>query len=84
MDIVADLVGVTLGPKGRNVVLQNKYGPPKIVNDGETVLKQVVCTFSLTSFALCFIHPIITMTYNLFLHKVEQLEQLKCVLVMHL
>lgn len=39
---VAELIGVTLGPKGRNVVLQNKYGPPKIVNDGETVLKQVL------------------------------------------
>lgn len=38
---MAELVGVTLGPKGRNVVLQNKYGPPKIVNDGETVLKEV-------------------------------------------
>ncbi|KAG6429827.1 hypothetical protein SASPL_107881 [Salvia splendens] len=37
---VAELIGVTMGPKGRNVVLQNKYGPPKIVNDGETVLKQ--------------------------------------------
>lgn len=41
VNLVADLVGVTLGPKGRNVVLQNKYGPPKIVNDGETVLKEV-------------------------------------------
>ncbi|EEF47654.1 rubisco subunit binding-protein beta subunit, rubb, putative [Ricinus communis] len=39
--MVAELVGVTLGPKGRNVVLENKYGPPKIVNDGETVLKQI-------------------------------------------
>ncbi|XP_057477663.1 chaperonin 60 subunit beta 4, chloroplastic-like [Actinidia eriantha] len=39
--LVAELVGVTLGPKGRNVVLQNKYGPPKIVNDGETVLKEI-------------------------------------------
>ncbi|KAK6133994.1 hypothetical protein DH2020_032270 [Rehmannia glutinosa] len=38
---VAEVIGVTLGPKGRNVVLQNKYGPPKIVNDGETVLKQI-------------------------------------------
>ncbi|KAD2393481.1 hypothetical protein E3N88_40458 [Mikania micrantha] len=35
------VIGVTLGPKGRNVVLQNKYGPPKIVNDGETVLKEI-------------------------------------------
>lgn len=41
VDLVADLVGVTLGPKGRNVVLPNKYGPPKIVNDGETVLKEI-------------------------------------------
>jgi chaperonin GroEL len=37
VDLVARLVGVTLGPKGRNVVLGNKYGPPKIV-DGETIL----------------------------------------------
>lgn len=41
VDLVANLVGVTLGPKGRNVVLSNKYGPPKIVNDGETILKEV-------------------------------------------
>ncbi|XP_050372669.1 ruBisCO large subunit-binding protein subunit beta, chloroplastic isoform X2 [Argentina anserina] len=41
VSMVAELVGVTLGPKGRNVVLQNKYGPPKIVNDGETVLKEI-------------------------------------------
>lgn len=38
---MSNLLGVTLGPKGRNVVLENKYGPPKIVNDGETVLKEV-------------------------------------------
>ena len=47
--MVAELLGVTLGPKGRNVVLPNKYGPPKIVNDGETVLKEVF-------FFLLFIH----------------------------
>ncbi|KAG6472780.1 hypothetical protein ZIOFF_070258 [Zingiber officinale] len=41
VDLVANLVGVTLGPKGRNVVLSNKYGPPKIVNDGETILKEI-------------------------------------------
>ncbi|MCO5607576.1 hypothetical protein L7F22_061773 [Adiantum nelumboides] len=38
---LADLVGVTLGPKGRNVVLESKYGAPKIVNDGVTVAKEV-------------------------------------------
>ncbi|KAI3734054.1 hypothetical protein L6452_13515 [Arctium lappa] len=41
VNMVAELIGVTLGPRGRNVVLQNKYGPPKIVNDGETVLKEI-------------------------------------------
>ncbi|KAF3774397.1 Chaperonin 60 subunit beta 4 [Nymphaea thermarum] len=41
VDLLANLVGVTLGPKGRNVVLQNKYGPPKIVNDGVTVCKEI-------------------------------------------
>ncbi|CAI8598193.1 unnamed protein product [Vicia faba] len=37
---LADLVGVTLGPKGRNVVLESKYGSPKIVNDGVIVAKE--------------------------------------------
>lgn len=40
---LADLVGVTLGPKGRNVVLESKYGAPKIVNDGVTVAREVKC-----------------------------------------
>ncbi|KAK2429568.1 hypothetical protein P8452_43163 [Trifolium repens] len=35
VDSVAELLGVTLGPKGRNVALHNKCGPPKIVNDGD-------------------------------------------------
>ncbi|KAK9123294.1 hypothetical protein Sjap_012896 [Stephania japonica] len=38
---LADLVGVTLGPKGKNVVLESKYGSSKIVNDGVTVAKEV-------------------------------------------
>ena len=37
----SQVVGVTLGPKGRNVVLETKYGSPKIVNDGVTVAKEV-------------------------------------------
>lgn len=44
---LADLVGVTLGPKGRNVVLESKYGSPKIVNDGVTVAKEVCFLLSL-------------------------------------
>lgn len=38
---LARVVGVTLGPKGRNVVLENKYGSPRIVNDGVTVAREV-------------------------------------------
>ncbi|KAI8105571.1 hypothetical protein M9434_000155 [Picochlorum sp. BPE23] len=41
VDKLASVVGVTLGPKGRNVVLESKYGSPKIVNDGVTVAKEV-------------------------------------------
>jgi chaperonin GroEL len=46
---LADLVGVTLGPKGRNVVLESKYGSPKIVNDGVTVAKEVMLLLLLTT-----------------------------------
>ena len=38
---LADTVKVTLGPKGRNVVLDNKYGAPLITNDGVTIAKEV-------------------------------------------
>ncbi|KFM24710.1 RuBisCO large subunit-binding protein subunit beta, chloroplastic [Auxenochlorella protothecoides] len=41
VDKLASVVGVTLGPKGRNVVLETKYGSPKIVNDGVTVAREV-------------------------------------------
>nr|ASQ39805.1 chaperonin GroEL [Glaucocystis sp. BBH] len=41
MDILAKAVSVTLGPKGRNVVLEKKFGPPQIVNDGVTIAKEI-------------------------------------------
>lgn len=41
VDKLASTVGVTLGPKGRNVVLESKFGSPKIVNDGVTVAKEI-------------------------------------------
>jgi chaperonin GroEL len=34
IDLLAEAVAVTLGPKGRNVVLEKKFGAPQIVNDG--------------------------------------------------
>src|ERR671939_749440 len=38
---LANTVKVTLGPRGRNVVLDKKYGPPTITNDGVTIAKQI-------------------------------------------
>ncbi|MBN1629670.1 MAG: chaperonin GroEL, partial [Thermoleophilia bacterium] len=41
VDKMADAVKVTLGPKGRNVVLDKKYGSPVITNDGVTIAKEI-------------------------------------------
>ena len=41
VDKVADTVKITLGPKGRNVVLDKKYGAPLITNDGVTIAKEI-------------------------------------------
>lgn len=41
VDCVADAVKITLGPKGRNVVLDRKYGTPLVTNDGVTIAKEV-------------------------------------------
>ena len=41
MDILTEAVAVTLGPKGRNVVLEKKFGAPQIVNDGVTIAKEI-------------------------------------------
>ncbi len=41
IDIMADTVGVTLGPRGRNVVLDKKFGPPQVCSDGVTIAKEI-------------------------------------------
>src|SRR5678816_3996719 len=41
VDILADAVKVTLGPKGRNVVIDKSYGAPRITKDGVTVAKEI-------------------------------------------
>ena len=41
VDTLADAVKVTLGPKGRNVVLEKKFGSPLITNDGVTIAKEI-------------------------------------------
>src|ERR1700720_541962 len=41
IDALADAVKITLGPKGRNVVLDKKFGAPTITNDGVTIAKDI-------------------------------------------
>ena len=41
IDIMAESVAVTLGPKSRNVVLEKKFGAPQIINDGVTIAKEI-------------------------------------------
>ncbi|UCG84192.1 MAG: chaperonin GroEL [Dehalococcoidia bacterium] len=41
IDSLAEAVKITLGPKGRNVVLDKKWGPPTITNDGVTIAKEI-------------------------------------------
>ena len=41
VNILADTVKITLGPKGRNVVLDKKFGAPLITNDGVTIAKEI-------------------------------------------
>ena len=41
IDILAEAVRVTLGPKGRNVILDKKFGPPAVCSDGVTIAKEI-------------------------------------------
>lgn len=39
--VLVDAVAATIGPKGRNVVLEKKFGPPQIINDGVTIAREI-------------------------------------------
>ena len=41
VDIIANAVKVTLGPKGRNVVIEKSFGAPRVTKDGVTVAKEI-------------------------------------------
>lgn len=41
VNALADAVKVTLGPRGRNVLLERKFGPPELVKDGVSVAKEI-------------------------------------------
>jgi chaperonin GroEL len=44
VDKLANAVRITLGPKGRNVVLDKKFGSPTVTNDGVTIAKEIELT----------------------------------------
>ena len=44
VDVLAEAVKATLGPKGRNVILDKSYGAPRITKDGVTVAKEIELT----------------------------------------
>ena len=48
VNTLADAVSVTLGPKGRNVVLEKSYGSPLITNDGVSIAKEIELEDSLS------------------------------------
>lgn len=52
IDKLSNTVKITLGPKGRNVVLDRKYGAPLITNDGVTIAKEVELEDALRIWAL--------------------------------
>ena len=54
IDILADTVKTTLGPKGRNVVLEKSYGSPLITNDGVTIAKEIELEDHFENFRSCF------------------------------
>src|ERR1700694_3148757 len=41
IDIVAQTARITIGPKGRNVVLETKFGAPTVTNDGGTIVREI-------------------------------------------
>ena len=41
IDMLADTVKITLGPKGRNVIVDKKFGPPQVSSDGVTIAKEI-------------------------------------------
>ena len=55
MDTLAEAVSITLGPKGRNDVLEKKFGTPQIVNDGVTIAKEINLANNIENTGVCLI-----------------------------
>jgi chaperonin GroEL len=55
IDIMVEAVAVTLGPRGRNVVIEKKYGLPQIINDGVSIAKEVVLNNNMQNTGVCLV-----------------------------
>src|SRR6202166_2156250 len=62
VDILANAVKVTLGPKGRNVVLEKKFGSPTITKDGVTVAKEIELEDSLENMGAQMVREVASKT----------------------
>src|SRR5687768_6401275 len=65
VDALADAVKITLGPKGRNVVIDKKFGSPTVTKDGVTVAKQVQLTNQLENMGAQMVKEVATKTSDL-------------------
>jgi len=65
VDILADAVKVTLGPKGRNVVLDKSYGAPRITKDGVTVAKDIELTDKFENMGAQLVREVASRTSNI-------------------
>jgi len=64
-DILADSVKITLGPKGRNVVLEKKYGSPTITNDGVTIAREIEVEDPFENMGAQFVKEVATKTNDI-------------------
>ncbi|MBQ7356969.1 MAG: chaperonin GroEL, partial [Clostridia bacterium] len=62
VDKLADTVKITLGPKGRNVVLEKKFGAPLITNDGVTIAKEIELECSAENMGAQLVREVATKT----------------------
>src|SRR6201986_690936 len=65
VDTLADAVKVTLGPKGRNVVIEKKFGAPAITRDGVTVAKEIELEDSIENLGAQMVKAVASKTADL-------------------
>ena len=67
VDILANAVKVTLGPKGRNVVIEKKFGAPAVTKDGVTVAKEIELEDLIENMGAQMVKEVASKTADMFL-----------------